>query len=66
MVEWLWPSDEQVNAIHVLAHVDGAVADALVIDAQVAQADNQIGAGLVQLIDLSLGDGVLAVGLGGR
>ena len=55
---------EQVNAIHVLAHVDGAVADALVIDAQVAQADNQIGAGLVQLIDLSLGDGVQLVGLG--
>src|SRR5699024_5169934 len=31
--------DEQVNAVHVLAHVDGAVADALVGNTQVAQAD---------------------------
>ena len=56
--------DEQVNAVHVLAHVDGAVADALVGNTQVAQADNQVRAGSLQFVHLSLSAGVQLLPLG--
>ena len=71
--------DEEVDAVHFLQKVHGAVAGGLIVDAQVAQAHDDITALGLQLIHLLLGAGkqlivrqegnaldLGGVGLGGR
>ena len=58
--------DEEVDALHGVHQVDGAVALGLVVNAQVAQAHDVVAALILQRLDLGLGDGehVLARGEG--
>ena len=49
--------DEDVDARHLFQQVDGAVAGGLDVDAQVAQADDEVTAGGLQGVHLGLGAG---------